>query len=192
MWDIFDQPWTLLIVAILVLLGLMTLGSIFPEKRHWWQLALPGFLFVAAFGLDFLVETDLEKIKKVIDIGIKAVEQENCSAIEQIISADYSDSYHNTKNDLMSHCREVLLESLIKKNKRRPAIIEISLPQATVTLTVITHFDEQSYVYREFGKPFIITKIKLYLRKEQNKGWVINRAEILEIDRQPVNWKDIR
>jgi hypothetical protein len=92
----------------------------------------------------------------------------------------------------MSHCREVLSEPLVKKNKKRPAIIEISLPEATVTLTVVTHFERQSYVYRDLGRPLMITKIKLYFQKEQDKKWLISRAELVEIDRQPVNWEDIR
>ena len=191
MSDIFEQPWVLLIIAILALLVMLMLHRIFPEKRRWWQLALPVFLAVAALGLDWLVQTDLEKINAVINKGIKAVEEENCNAIEAIISDNYSDSYHNTKDDLIYHCRSLLSEPLVEKNKKRTLVIKESTPKATVTLTVLTQFDKKSYVYRDF-KPFLLTKMKLDLQKEQDKKWLITRAEILEIDRQPVNWKDIR
>lgn len=191
MFNIFEQPWTLLVVAILTLPVLLMLRRIFPEKRHWWQLLLPPFLAVAAFGLDLLVQTDLEKITTLINTGIKAVEEENPAAIEAIISENYRDSYHNTKVDLMHYCRLMLSQPLVEKNKKLALVIEISPPTATATLTVRTAFDERSYVYRDF-KQSILIKIELHLQKEPDKSWLINRSEILEIDRQPVKWKDVR
>ncbi len=192
MFDIFEQPWTLLITAILVLLVMLMLRRILPEKKHWGQWLLPAFLTVAAFGFDLLVKTDTEKINAVIKTGIKAVEEENSDAIEAIISDNYHDSYHNTKKDLTEHCRARLSEPLVAKNKKRPPIIEISPPNATVVVTVIVHFDKQSYIYREFNKPFVIIKVRLNLQKGQDKRWLINRAEVLQLDRQPVKWRDIK
>jgi hypothetical protein len=190
MFDIFEQPWTLLIVAILVLLVMLMLRRIFPVKRHWAQWLLPAFLTVAAFGFDLLVKTNLEKINAVINTAVKAVEEENCHAIAAIISDNYHDSYHNTKKDLMRHCRARLSEPLVAKNKKRPPIIEISSPKATVTLTIIIHFDKQSYVYQDIR--LMWAKVKLDLQKEQNGSWLINRVEILEIDGYPANWRRIR
>jgi len=191
MSNIFEQPWTLLIVAIIVLLVMLMLRRILPEKRHWGQWLLPAFLAVAAFGFDLLVKTDLEKINAVINTVIKAVEQENSDAIEAIISANYRDSYHNTKRDLMRHCRSKLSEPLVEKNKKRPPIIEISPPNATVTLTVIIHFDKQSSVYQDIQR-LIQTKSKINLQKQQDGRWLINGVEILEINMQRVSWRDIR
>jgi len=79
MLDIFEQPWTLVGTAVLVLFGMLTFRSFFPEKRRWWQLLVPVFLTVAAFGADMLVQTDTEKINAVINTTIKAVQQEDCS-----------------------------------------------------------------------------------------------------------------
>jgi len=186
MFDIFDQPWTLLIAAILVLLVMLMLRRIFPGKKHWGQLLLPAFLTAAAFGFDLLIKTDLEKINAVINTGIKAVEEENPDAIEAIISDNYRDSYHNTKKDLMEHCRARLSEPLVAKNKKRPPIIEIASPKATVTLTVIIHFDKQSHVYQDIR--LMWAKVKLDLQKGQDKRWLINRAEVLELNKQRANW----
>lgn len=66
MFDIFEQPWTLVGAAVLILFGMLTFRSFCPEKRRWWQLPVPVFLTVAAFGVDMLVQTDLEKINFVI------------------------------------------------------------------------------------------------------------------------------
>ena len=191
MSNIFEQPWTLLIVAIFVLLGMLVFRRILPEKKHWGQWLLPAFLAVAAFGFDLLVKTDLEKINAAINTGIKAVEEENSDAIEAIISDNYHDSYHNTKKDLMERCRARLSGPLVAKNKKRPPIIEISPPNATVVVTVIVHFDKQSSVYQDIQR-LIQTKSKINLQKQQDGRWLINRVEILELDMHRANWRDIR
>lgn len=191
MFNFFEQPWTLLGAAVLVLFGVLTFRSIFPEKRRSWQLMLPALAALAAFGLDLLVQTDLEKIRALVKTGAKAVEEENCNAIGQIISDDYRDSYHNTKTELMSHCMLKLSQPLIEKNRKIGLLIEMSPPDATVTLTLITHFDKQSEIYKEFFKPFMIIKTRLYLQKQRDKRWLISRVELLELDKQPANWQQI-
>jgi len=191
MFNIFEKPWTLIGIAVLVLLGLLQFRSIFTEKRRWWQWLVPALLAVAAFGLDFFVKTDLEKIRAVIKTGIKAVEQENPSGIEAIIADDYSDSYHNTKADLIAHCRKELSRSAVEKNKKANLLIEMSPPQATAVLTVWTRFNKESYIAQNYKQLFLI-KVNLYLQKQFEKRWLIYRAELLELDRQPVNWRQIR
>jgi len=189
-FDIFEQPWTLLIIAIVILLVLLMIRRIFPEKYHWSQLTLPVFLTVTAFGLDFLVQTDLEKINTVISTAVKAIEQENPDAIEPIISEDYSDSYHKNKTALMRHCRRTLSEPLVEKGIIRISSIDIQGLNAIAVFTVRMVFDKRSFVYQSY-KRIILAKVKIKLRKEQNK-WLINQAELLELDRRPVNWGDIR
>ena len=193
MFDVFEQPWGLLTVAVIVLLILLMFRSIFPEKRHWWQLALPAFLAVTAFGLDRLVQTDLEKINKVINIAVKAVEEEKPDAIDAIISENYSDSYHRNKRVLILHARRVLSEPVVEKNIKRILEINISPSKrtATATFTIRVVFDKRSYVYQSY-KRIVLAKVEINLQKELGKGWLINQAELLELDRQPVNWQHIR
>ncbi|HIJ53881.1 MAG TPA: hypothetical protein HPP66_12110 [Planctomycetes bacterium] len=192
----FSKVLTIIIQAILalaiaVLLALQIIHVIRTYERHWWQWLLPIILAAAAFGLDFVVQTDLERINALIRTVRKATEQENCDAIEAIVSTDYSDSYHNSRDDLMNHCRRLLSEPLVAKSRKMGLTVEISPPRAAVTLTVIIHFDRQSRVHREY-KSFVMLKMKFDLQKEQGKRWLINRAEILEIDRHPFKWRDIR
>ena len=192
MFDIFEHPWGLLTVAIVALLVLLIVRSVLPEKRRWWQLALPAFLAVSAFGLDLLVQTDLEKINAVISAAVKAVEEENPDAIETLISEDYSDSYHETKRALMLHCRRRLSEPLVEKNIKRIVEIAVSPSKTTAetTFTVRIVFDKRSYVYQSY-KRIILAKVEVNLQKEQDK-WLINRVELLELDMQPVNWRQVR
>jgi len=180
-----------LALAIAALLTLQIIHVIGVYKRRRWQWLLPIILIAAAFGLDSLVKTDLEKINKLISTVRKATEQEDFDAIGAIISADYSDSYHNAKDDLMNHCRRLLSEPLIEKTRKMSLDVDISSPRAEATLIAIIHFEKQSHVYRNY-RPFVIFKIKLDLQKGQDKRWLIHRTEVLEIDRQPFKWRDIR
>ena len=192
MFDFFEQPYTLIGAAVLVLFGILTFRSVFPGKRHWWQLLLPVFVAVAAFALDMLVQTDLEKINSVINTVIKAVQEEDCNIIEVIIAENYRDSYHNTKRDLMRHCRTRLSQPLVEKNKKRASpFVQLSLPNATATLFMLTTFDKNSSISVNY-KSFLFSKIELRLQKQIDKTWLINRAEILALDRQPANWNDVR
>jgi hypothetical protein len=163
---------------------------IFPDKWHWWQLALPVLLAAAGLALDYLVQTDTEKIYAVISTGVNAVEKEDPDAIEAILSDNYQDSYHPTKGALMAHCRATLSEPLVEKNIKRIVSIEVSPPTAIAIFTVRILFDKQSYVYQSF-KAQMFVKIKLDLQK-QHDSWLISGAELLEIDRQPADWRHIK
>jgi hypothetical protein len=191
MFDIFEQPWTLVGAAVLVLFGMLTFRSFFPEKRQWWQLFVPVFLAFAAFGVDMLVQTDREAINSVVDAAIKAVQQEDCNAIGAVIADNYSDSYHGTKKVLMDHCRRELSKPLVDRGKKTGLMIKISDSNATAILFATIIFDKNSYISQNY-KSFLLVKARLSLRKQPDKRWLINRIEILELDRLPASWKDIR
>ena len=191
MFNFFEQPWTLIGSAILVLFGVLTFRSVWPEKCRWWQWLLPIFVASVAFGLDVLVKTDPEKINTVIKTVMKAVEQEDCNAIEAIIADNYYDSYHTTKDHLIADCRKYLAQNQVKKNKKTGILIKLSPPNATVNLFAVTTLDENSQISQRY-KSFFLIKAEIRLRKQSNKNWLISRIEIPEIDRQPVNWRQIR
>ncbi|MHC4239449.1 MAG: hypothetical protein ACYSUC_06790, partial [Planctomycetota bacterium] len=62
MLNIFQQPWTILLVAVITSLAISIYRWLFPEKSRRWQLLVPLVIALAGFALDFLVKTDLEKI----------------------------------------------------------------------------------------------------------------------------------
>lgn len=191
MFNFFEQPYTLIGAAVLVLFAMLTFRSVIPEKRRWWQLLVPVLVVATAFGLDVAVRTDLEKINAVINTCIKAVEEEDCDAIEAAIAEDYRDSHHNTKRDLMRHCRTQLSQSLVEKNKKRACLVQLSAPTATATLFATITFEKDSYVAANY-KAWLMVQARLSLQKQPDKTWLINRIEILELDRQPTNWSHIR
>ncbi len=192
MFNFFEQPWTLLAAAVLTVFGMLTFRSVCPEKRRWWQLLIPVFVAIAGFGLDFLVKTDLEKINSLLITGIKAVENEDCSTIEAIIADNYRDSHHNTKKDLLAHCKTEFATNLVAKAKKTASLVESSPPTANVALFVLITFEKNSRIVQELYKSSILVKAKLYLQKQPDKSWLIARIEVLEIDKQRVDWQQIR
>lgn len=191
MFNIFEQYWTLLIAAVIAFVVVLQVRSIFPEKRTWWQWLIPAGLAVTAFACDGLVKTDLEKVLALLKAGMIAVEAEDVAGIDKVISPDYRDSHHATKEHLMRYCRLMLSEPLVAEIKMFALAKELSPPQATVTLTVRMRFDEQSFVYKNY-KPTLMMKSRLHLQKQPNKTWRISSAEPLEIDLQPVTWRTLR
>ena len=191
MWEIFNQPWTLLVTAAIALFVVVQVRSVLPEKKRWWQWLIPLGIAVAGIACDYFVKTDLEQIKAVFKTGMAAAAEEDCDAIAQIISPTYNDSYHLSKEMLMTHCHRVFVPPLISKISKRNLLIEISDRQAAAVLSTLVWFDEQSHVARRY-KSFLLIQMRFDLEKPTDKGWLISRAEILEIDRQQVNWRQIR
>jgi hypothetical protein len=191
MFDFFEQPWTLIGAAVLVLFGMFTFRSVFPEKRRRWQLLVPVCLAAVAFGLDGIVRTDLEKIDAILAKGIKAVKAEDFKAIESILSDRYSDSYHRTKQHLLDHFKRVLSEPLIANHKQTGRLVEIKGSEATAILFTTVTFEKNSRVAQNYTS-FLMTKTKLSLQKRPDGKWLIGRIEVLELNRQPANWGYIR
>jgi predicted DNA binding CopG/RHH family protein len=190
MFNFFEQPWTLIGLAVITSFGVLTVRSVWPEKHHLRHWLIPLVIVAIGFGLDFLAKTDLEKINAVITTVLKAAQNEDCATIESLIANDYADSHHATKNHLMVHCRVRLSEPVIAKIKKRASLIELTNATAIATLFIVATFEKDSDIARDY-RPFVFLKTRLHLEKQPDNNWLINRIEILEIDKQPVQWNDI-
>ena len=73
MFNILEQPWTLLIAAVVALLIIFIIRALIPEKRRWWQLWIPVIIAVSAFAIDILFETDRENINGIIKSNVRNV-----------------------------------------------------------------------------------------------------------------------
>ena len=191
MFNIFEQPWTLLGVSVLVLLGVFTFRSVWPERRKPWQLLLPLIVAGSAFGLDALVTTDLEKVHAVTRASIRAVENEDCRGIALWIASDYRDSRHASKADLIKHCQEQLTGPTIAKIKKLGDNVELSGGHAVVTLILSIKFDEQGRIAKQYDLTSCLAKVQFSLAKQPDGRWLINRVEILEVDHIPVTWNSV-
>lgn len=187
MWNVFEQPWTLLGLAIIVLLAVLTVRSVWPEKNRPWQWLLPLGVVGLAFGLDALVATDLEKIHRIVKEGVRAAEAEDCDALARLIASDYEDSYHKSKEALMSRCRARLKPPSIEKVRKIASDVKITPPQAVATFTLLMQFDKNSFWAQSY-KPNAMVVVQFHLQKQPDGTWLVRRAEVLEVDKMPVNW----
>ena len=189
MFNIFQNPVLLLIVAFAVFVTVVMIRQSLPDKRRWWQLLLPVLFIALAFGVDHLVKTDNEQINSLIDLGIKGFTEEDADQVEITISPDYSDSLHRSREQLMARCRSMVSEPLVKKIKTRHFNLTISSPKAAIECEFIVHLQEQS-VY-SFAGPIKFVKMNLQLEKTVERGWLINTAELISIDNHPITWKGL-
>ena len=187
--QIFETPWPVLTVAIIVLAVIVIVRQTWPDKRRWWQLVIPLALGIGAFGLDYFFDTDYEKIESVINSGIQAVIDQDLDRIEGIISPDYSDSRHRSKAALMSYCRDLLAQPFVNRIKKQQELVTISAPTAVVELSVRLHLHPQN-VYTSVAN-IMYVKVKFDLAKTPSSNWFISRTELIAVNYQPMGWQDV-
>jgi hypothetical protein len=189
MTSIFEQPWLLLIVSGVVLLAVAVIRGLFPQRHRWWFWLLPVVIATAAFAIDFFVRTDTEKIKDVIAKAVRAVEKEDTGAIGPLLSNDYRDSFHASKQALLDSCRARLSEPIIEKNVHRIVSLDVRPANTTAVFTVRVVFDPQGPIYEY--RQIMLFKLQAELHKE-GANWLFTRVEVLEIDLQPADWQHIQ
>jgi len=187
MTNIFEQPWLLLIVAGLVFLGMAFFRDLLPPRRAWVFWLLPVVIAIAAFAIDYLVQTDREKIEAVLAKACRAVEKEDIKSIEPLIWKNYSDSIHSSRQELLDHFRGRLSEPVIEKIVPAIVSLDIKPSEATVVFTARVMFDPKGPVY-EYQK-MMLFKLEANLTKEAGQ-WFFSRTEILTINLQPAGWKN--
>ena len=187
MTNIFESPWLLLIVAGVVFLITAFFRDLLPPKRAWIFWLLPVFIAMAAFAIDYFVQTDKEKIESVLSRACKAVESENIKALEPLVWENYSDSAHPSRRVLLNNFQSQLNEPVI--DKVVPAVISLDIKpsDATVIFTARVMFDPKGPVY-EYQK-MMVFKLEANLIKSAGK-WYFSRVEITAINFQPAGWKN--
>jgi hypothetical protein len=187
MWNFFEQPWTLLGTAVIVLFAVLTFRSVWPEKQRWWQWLLPVGVAVVGLGLDLGVTTDLEKVNGLLTTGMKAGQREDLPAIARLLAPNYEDSYHKSKQALLEHCRARLVPPAIERIRKVAAQVQVTPPEAAAKVAMWVTFDQDSYWARNY-KPNALVVMQFYFRKQPDKTWLLHRAEVLEVDKVPVGW----
>ena len=190
MWNVFEQPWTLSGVAVLTLFGMLTFRSVWAEKRRWWQLLIPLVIVGAGFGLDYLVTTDLEKVRATANSLLVAAENENSAALAALISSDYKDSRHASKEALLRHWRQEVNGPTIEVLKKKGDEVEFSGSGATMTLSLFVRFEKESRIAQQY-KQIFLARVRLDLTEQADGRWLIRKAELLEVDRFPMTWGSV-
>jgi hypothetical protein len=140
--------------------------------------------------LCFLVQTDKEKSLAAFNTGIKAFQQWNVEPIREIIADDYSDAAHGSKELIVAYCQAMFQIAPVEKVTTFSRQFQIEQTKASFTVESMVKFTEDSEIAR-MGKAFLIVKARLHFKKTPEKKWLITGSEILELDRQSVNWNQL-
>jgi hypothetical protein len=194
MTNIFEQPWLLLIVAGVVFLIVAFFRDLLPPKRAWIFWLLPVVIAIAAFAIDYFVQTDREKIEAVLTNASRAVDKEYIKTIEPFFSKNYSDSVHPSKQELLDLFKWRLSEPIIEKIVPEIVSLDIKPSEAKVVFTARVMFDPKGPVYGY--QKMMLFKLEANLIKE-NGQWFFSRVEIVAmgitpIDLQPAGWKNMQ
>jgi hypothetical protein len=190
MWNPFEYPFVGIGIGLLTFIGFWIFRVVRPEKKRKWHYLVPLGIYIAAFALAYLIQTDNEKVQAVVNKGIKAFEQQQIQPIEEIISENYSDSLHSSKAYITAYCQALFQTAAIEKVTFFSRKTEIQGNKATLLFEAMVKFTEQSHI-AQMGKPFIMVKARFYFQKTPDKKWLINSSEILELDRNPIDWNQI-
>lgn len=191
MWNVFEYPFVGLGIAIIAMLALWIFWAVRPEKKRRLHYLIPLLIVIASAAVSYFVQTDKEKILGAVNKGIMAFERQNIEPIKEIIADDYADSHHSSKAYIAAYCQGLFETAMIEKVTFFSRQIEIENGKATFAFEAMIKFAEQSHI-AQMGKSFLIVKAKLYFEKTIDKRWLINSSEILELDRKPINWEQIR
>jgi hypothetical protein len=192
MWNVFEQPWTLLGISVLVLLGVLTFRSVWPEKRKFWQLLLPLIVAGSAFGLDALVVTDHEKVVAVTTAAIRAVQEEDCLGVGSCIASNYHDSRHQDKAALMKACQEYLTGATVEKIRKITREIDMSKKPAVVTMLLSLRLEEQGRLAKQYGIVSCPIGVQVYVSKQPDNRWLISSVELRAVEGMPMGWSGVQ
>ena len=190
MWNIFEYPFVGIGLAVVSMLGLWIFGALYPAKKRKWHFAIPFVIMSLALAIAYFVQTDKEKILAAVNKGINAFETQDIQPIREIIADDYSDTAHSSKELILAYCQALFQTAMVEKVNMLSRNIEIQFDRTTFTTEAFVKFSENSEIAK-MGKPFLIVKARFYFKKTPQKKWLINSTEILELDRNPVNWNQL-
>lgn len=185
MFNVFEQPWLLVILAMAAFLCQRILRSINPEKWSNRYLLVPFGILGAAFLVDFAVQTDNEKVEHLIKAVRKAIVNEDSATVESVMSEDYSDNFHRNKNSAISHLKLFFEIAPVESAAIIEKLAEIGNEKAFVKLKVTILFGPDA--------PISLASVvfSLDLIKNQANQWLIYSSKLYELNKQPVQWQNL-
>ena len=190
MWNVFEYPFVGVGIAFLSMVALWLYRIFRPDKKRKWHFVVPFIIIALSFGICFLVQTDKEKILAAFNTGIKSFQQQNVEPIRQIISDDYSDATHGSKELIVAYCQALFSVAAVEKVTTFSRQIQIDGTIAAFTVESMVKFTEESEIAK-MGKAFLIVKARLHFKKTPDKKWLIISSEILELDKKSVSWNQL-
>ena len=177
MWNILEEPWLLLFVA-LVTLGLAVLFRENPAgAARRWPLLIPAALLLGAFGLDRFVQTDRERLEATLARALRFAKTHDFSGFEQIFCPNYADAFHPTREHLRRRCQSSMAMADIERISKRRLVWTIQTSTAQCELSVLVRLRGRSGI----GSTFIQV-LERYAQQLQANGGKLVLAGVSEAE----------
>lgn len=188
MLNIIETPWLILAISFLALAFVTILRNSAHPRYRPWHLLYPLILATAGFAIDFFVTTDTEKINTLIETASQAVTQQDIAKFTSVIDPAYSDFANRSKKQLITFCQDVFARKLVEKIVTIYQKLNIENDSANAECKYHIHTNQEN----EYGISLISVEIKLNLKKNNKKQWLINNTKIISINKANMNWKQIK
>ena len=184
MYDIYQDPWLLFSVSIFVLVIVVMHRRIFPDKCRFWQLIIPFALMASAFGVDYFVKTDHEKIELTVKQGIRPAVDADMDMLEPIISPDYSGNRYISKQNLLNSLGKITDKANIMRIKIRQNFIQIDHRNASSEMRITVFMQPES----EYAPANTLMFIQLELQFEKRlDDWLVLSVNVISLNDDPLN-----
>ncbi len=183
--NIFEQPWTLIVIGFWLELALLIGAKYWPLKVRRKPLLIGPILIGLAFGLDYLVTTDTEKIETVIATIVKASEEEKPEQIIACIGPTFHGKLNDSRERFAHSCRQFFSKPQIETNLRWTLQSQVDKTKATVRITAWSQLDKRSPLAQ--WRPVAKTVWEIRLEKQPDKTWLIVWIDLLELNDEPLD-----
>ena len=184
--NIFEQPWTLIVIGLSVELAVLIGVRFWPLKVRRKHLLSGPILIVLALGFDYLVTTDTEKIEAVINTVVKAAEEENAEQIIACVGPTFHGKIGDSRELFAHFCRQLFSQPQIEKNQLWSPQVQLDNTKATVRFTLWTNIDKRSPWAQWFSKATTVWEFRL--EKQPDNTWLIVWIDFLELNGKRLNW----
>ena len=190
MFNIFQQPWTLVVIAFAAYVAIWLWRTVAGEKVSKKYFLIPIVLIVLAFAIDGFFKTDREKVNSLIKVTMGAIENEDIDTIDKVVSPSYEDIVHRSKAEILTYGRVMLEMMPVRKIKKQSSNLEFSDSSAQTLMSVVIHFGDEAETSEVM--PLLVVKARVHFVKTADKKWLINSTELLKINNQPIGWRKVK
>ena len=148
-------------------------------------LFIPLAVLLLAFGVDFLIKTDIEKINGVIKTAKRAAVDIDTEAVKTIVWEGYSDIANSSRDRAISYFKSGLSVAPLDKVFIAEKNIEINGDKAKVRAKAGLIFKPDA----PLGATSIV--LDMELKKFADGDWLIVTSELIEFGKQKMNWNKL-
>ena len=187
--SIFQSPWLLIWASVGIWLAAAIVHITSPIRKRRWHMIAALVIFAAAFGIDYSVKTDREKIDSLIDRGIEATVAADIEGIESIIGDGYVDRVHRSKAEFIGKCRRSLKRAVAESIRPMYYNVSVEGTSAVVDMSAMVHLAEHNTPVS--GVQIVPVKLRIECKRYAENEWKVSSADLVEVNGTVVNWNGI-